>query len=452
MKGLSEKEKKVLIIGIDGVPYSLLNTYANQDVMPNLKKILTQGFRLHQMNASVPDISSVSWTSFNTGVNPGEHGIYGFTDLEPDSYSFRFPNLRDVKAPPFWDILGKTNSMTSTLTQKYQFRTAHPRRSIVFNVPHTYPALPMNGILVSGFVAIDLKKAIYPEPAYSYLRSINYLIDVEAEKARKDKGRFMQDLFECFEIRKKAIAHFFTEEPWDLFFACITESDRLHHFFFDASEDRENPYHEPFLRFYAEVDRWLKVLYDQFILKTGGKGFFMILSDHGFARVNREVYLNRFLEEEGFLVLKEDGNFFEKVKEGTKAFDMDPGRVYIHDCDRYSRGSVRKEDRSKLLKQIKEALRELKGENGEKVINRIYERQEIYQGPYAGMAPDLVCLPNDGYDLKGSLGKKQIFGQNIFTGMHTWHDAFCLLPEKIAFSEKPSIQNLTEYILQYYAE
>ncbi len=441
-----------MIIGIDGVPYSLLNTYVNQDVMPNLKKILTQGFRLYQMNASVPDISSVSWTSFNTGVNPGEHGIYGFTDLEPDSYSFRFPNLKDVKAPPFWDILGKRNNATSTLIQRYPFRTAHPRRSIVFNVPHTYPALPMNGILVSGFVAIDLRKAIYPESVYSYLRSINYLIDVEAEKARKDKGRFMQDLFECFEIRKKAIAHLFTEEPWDLFFACITESDRLHHFFFDASGDREHPHHESFLRFYVEVDQWLKVLYDQFIQKTGGKGFFMILSDHGFARVNREVYLNRFLEEEGFLVLKEDGDFYERVEGGTKAFDMDPGRIYIHDRDRYSRGSVRKEDRSKLLKQIKEALRGLKGEKGEKIINRIYEREEIYQGPYSGIAPDLVCLPNDGYDLKGSLGKKQIFGQNIFTGMHTWHDAFCLLPEKIVFSEKPFIHNLTEYILQYYAE
>ena len=438
-----------MIIGIDGVPYSLLNAYIQQDVMPNLKKMLTQGFRLHQMNASIPDISSVSWTSFNTGVNPGEHGIYGFTDLEPDSYSFRFPNLRDVKAPPFWDILGKTNNKTSTLFQRYQSRIAHPHRAIVFNVPHTYPALPMNGILVSGFVAVDLKKATYPESVYSYLRSIDYLIDVEAEKAREDKRRFMQDLFECFEIRKRAIAHFFTEEPWDLFFACITESDRLHHFFFDASDDRNNPYHEFFLKFYVELDQWLKILYDQFIQKTGGKGFFMVLSDHGFARVNQEVYLNRFLEEEGFLVLKEEGSFYERVEAGTKAFGMDPGRIYVHDRDRYPRGSVRKEERSNLMKQIQEALRKLKGENGEKIIDRIYEREEIYQGPYAGVAPDLVCLPKDGYDLKGSLGKKQIFGQNIFTGMHTWHDAFCFLPEEIAFSEKPFIHNLTEYILGY---
>lgn len=450
MKSAYKKPKKTLIIGIDGVPYSLLNAYLEKGLMPNLKTILSQGFRLHRMNASIPDISSVSWTSFNTGVNPGEHGIYGFTDLKPDSYSLCFPNLGDVKAPLFWDILGKGNHKRSSLSQAYQAQILRPYRSIIFNVPHTYPAMPMNGTLISGFVAIDLKKAIFPETVYSYLRSINYRVDVEAEKAKEDKAAFMQSLFECFEIRSKAISHFFADETWDLFFACITESDRLHHFFFDASEDEKNPYHGSFLRFYAELDGWVKHLYDQFAQRTAGKGFFMVLSDHGFARLKKEVYLNRFLEQKGFLVLKKDGDFYERVGDESRAFDMDPGRIYLHDRNRYARGPVREEERLTLLQKIKEALGGLKGEDGENIIERICEKEEIYQGPYMAVAPDLVCLPKDGYDLKGSLEKKGIFGQNIFTGMHTWHDAFCLLPENIMFAEKPSIQNLTERILQYY--
>jgi predicted AlkP superfamily phosphohydrolase/phosphomutase len=193
-------------------------------------------------------------------------------------------------------------------------------------------------------------------------------------------------------------------------------------------------------------------LYEAFHERYSEKGFFMILSDHGFAPLKKEVYLNRFLEEKGFLVLKKNGNFYERIEEGTKAFNMDPGRICLHDHDRYPRGTVRKEERTDLLRDIKETLRSLKGENGEKIIDKIYEKEEIYNGPYSGMAPALVCLPNDGYDLKGSLEKKEILGYNIFKGMHTWHDAFCLLPEKIIFSEKPSIQNLTEYILQYYSE
>lgn len=444
--------KKSLIIGIDGVPYSLLSTYIKNDVMPNLKKILSQGFTLHQMNASIPDISSVSWTSFNTGVNPGEHGIYGFTDLKPNSYSLYFPNSKDIKAPTFWEILGKTNQKPSTLFQKFHNKISHSYRSIILNVPHTYPALPMNGILVSGFVAIDLKKATFPESAYAYLHSIDYLIDVEAEKAKEDKVAFMKSLFECFEVRKKAISHFFAEESWDLFFSCITETDRLHHFFFDASNDKENPYYESFLHFYGELDKFIKYLYEQFVEKYSERGFFMILSDHGFAPVKKEVYINKLLEEEGFLVLKNEGNFYERIKNKTKAFNLDPCRIYIHGKDSYPRGTVRKEEKAVLLEGIKRILRNLKGENGDEVIDKIFEREEIYHGPQTHLAPDLVCLPKDGYDLKGSLEKKEIFGYNIFKGMHTWHDAFCILPENIRFSKKPSVENLTNYVIQYYSQ
>jgi len=418
------KNRKALVIGIDGAPYSLLNSYLQNGLMPNLKQILHQGLHLHQMNASIPDVSSVSWTSFATGVNPGEHGIYGFTDLQPHSYSIYFPNSRSRRAPTFWEILGKTDDKTSSLSQEYATKIQRPYRSIIFNLPHTYPAYPMNGVIVSGFVAIDLKKAVYPDSALAYLQSIQYQIDVEPEKAREDKATFLKDLFDCFEIRKKSIWHFFQEESWDLFLACITETDRLHHFFFDASDDPENPYHETFIRFYSELDQWIKGLYDAFMEASGGKGFFMVLSDHGFAPIKREVYINPFLQREGFLTLRHDGDFYEKVDDDTKAFDLDPCRIYIHDKRRYPRGRVSGEQKVHVLEDIEEALKGLKGENGEAVIDRIYRGEHIYRGSLLPQAPDLVCLPSGGYDLKGTLEKKDIFGRTFFMGMHTWHDAF----------------------------
>jgi predicted AlkP superfamily phosphohydrolase/phosphomutase len=178
----------------------------------------------------------------------------------------------------------------------------------------------------------------------------------------------------------------------------------------------------------------------------------MILSDHGFAPIKKEVYINRFLEEKGFLVLRNEGNFYERVENKTRAFNLDPCRIYIHGKESYPRGTVRREEKAALLEEIKKILRGLKGENGEEVIDKIYEREEIYYGPHARLAPDLVCLPKDGYDLKGSLEKKEVFGDNIFKGMHTWHDAFCILPDHISFSKKPSVENLTGYILQYYSQ
>jgi predicted AlkP superfamily phosphohydrolase/phosphomutase len=451
MSSLSSKTKKALIIGIDGVPHSLLDTYIEGDVMPNLKRILNEGYKLHKMNASIPDVSSVSWTSFATGVNPGEHGIYGFTGLQAD-YSLSFPNSRDIKVPRFWEILGKTNLQTSTFSEKYLKKVGHPRRSIIFNLPHSYPASPMNGILVSGFVAIDLKKATFPETAYTYLRSINYLIDVDAEKAKEDKRQFLDELSECLEIRKRAISHFFNDEPWDLFVACITETDRLHHFFFDASNDRGSPYYELFLDFYAELDKFINLLYNRFMETYSEKGFFMILSDHGFAPIKEEVYINPFLQKMGFLELQKEGHYYERIGNKTKAFNLDPCRIYVNYRDVYHRGTVRREERLELLREIRVALQSLKGEKGEDVIDKIFQAEEIYKGPCLDRAPDLVCLPEDGYDLKGGIEKKEIFGQSIFTGMHTWNDAFCILPAKVRLLEKPSIEYVTDYLLQYFTQ
>jgi predicted AlkP superfamily phosphohydrolase/phosphomutase len=451
MNLFSKKTKKAFIIGIDGVPYSLLSTYIKNGIMPNLKKILSQGFTLRQMNASIPDISSVSWTSFATGVNPGEHGIYGFTDLRPKSYALYFPNSKDRKAPTFWEVLGKTADTTSSLSRQYLSNVDRPYRSIVLNMPHTYPAYPMNGILVSGFVAIDLKKATYPDSAFTYLNQMGYLIDVEAEKARQDKAAFMDSLFACFEVRKKAVGHFFSQESWNLFFACITETDRLHHFFFDASTDKNNPYHPSFLRFYADLDQWIQTLYSDFVQQSDGNGFFMILSDHGFAPIKKEVYINQFLREKGLLSLRDEGNFYERIENKTVAFNLDPGRIYVHDKTAYPNGRIGREEKAEVLTKIEEALRALK-EDGNPVIDRICRKEEIYHGPQTERAPDLVCLPNDGYDLKGSLERDQIFSDSPFKGMHTWHDACCVLPESIAISKKPSVENLTDYILQYYSE
>jgi len=54
------------------------------------------------MASSIPEISSVAWSPIITGANPGEHGIYGFTDVAPDSYRLSFPNFNNLQVPPFW--------------------------------------------------------------------------------------------------------------------------------------------------------------------------------------------------------------------------------------------------------------------------------------------------------------------------------------------------------------
>ena len=88
-----------------------------------------------------------------------------------------------------------------------------------------------------------------------------------------------------------------------------------------------------------------------FLKNIQGKGFFMILSDHGFAPIKKEVNINKFLEKQGFLILKNEGDLYERIDHQTKAFNLDPCRIYIHDKDLYPRGKVRREERVGLLRR-----------------------------------------------------------------------------------------------------
>ena len=56
-------------------------------------------------------------------------------------------------------------------------------RSAVFNVPQTYPARPIDGILVAGFVAPNLEKGTYPSRIHGYLSEAGYQVDPETRDA-----------------------------------------------------------------------------------------------------------------------------------------------------------------------------------------------------------------------------------------------------------------------------
>ena len=118
-----------MVIGLDGVPFTLIKKLSENGVMPNIAKLAASGEKyFRQMDVSIPEISSVSWASFMTGTNPARHGIFGFTDLKPQSYNIHFPSYPDLKAETIWDTLGKEN-----------------KRTTVLNLPGTYPAREHNG-------------------------------------------------------------------------------------------------------------------------------------------------------------------------------------------------------------------------------------------------------------------------------------------------------------------
>lgn len=397
-----KNRQKVVVLGIDGAPCSLLKQFTDQGIMPNLADLAKKG-TLTDMTASIPEVSSTSWSTFMTGVNPGKHGIYGFMELQKNSYKWKFPNSNDVRSETLWDIAANNN-----------------KKSIVLNVPQTYPAKKVNGILTAGFVALDLKQATYPESAYEYLKSIGYIMDVNAQKAKESLEALAIEIDRTFEIRKKAIMHFLDSDDWDLFIAVITETDRLHHYLWVALEDQTHPQHDFFIAFYKKLDAFIGEMYK----KVGDNIPFIMLSDHGFTTIKKEVYLNTWLHDQGYLKFKKEAPAsMEDMHEESKVFALDPSRIYIHLKGKYPNGSVDPDDYEGLRQKIKDELLSLTF-NGEKVIKEILFKENIYSGNLVKDAPDLVVLSHEGYDLKGALNKSQVFGLSPLTGGHTRENAF----------------------------
>ena len=356
----------MVIVGLDGVPYSLLKDYMDQGVMPYMKEIVSKGSFL-PMWSTLPEVSSVAWSSFMTGKNPAEHGIFGFMEINRNTYEYYFPNFLSLKAPTFWEDLG-------TVT-------------VAFNIPQTYPARPMNGVLVSGFVSLDLEKAVYPSRVCNYLKSIGYRLDVQSHLALNDPEAFLKDLFITFEKRLEAIKYLYHNEDWQIFIGTITETDRLHHFFFDSA--RGGKYYDVFLKLFQRIDEFL---WDLFKDAQKDNALFLTCSDHGFTAIDTEVYVNRYLIDNGFLKVSSiDG--LTGIADDSRAFCLDPARVYIHLNGKYSRGSVSASEYESLREEIKDLFEGLTY-NGRKVARRVYLKEEIFSGQYLYDAPDLYILAN----------------------------------------------------------
>ena len=418
-------KKKVVVLGLDGVPCSLLKKFARNGVMPHVAELLEVGTLAH-MKASIPEVSSTSWSTFMTGVNPGRHGIYGFMDLTPENYAWKFPNANDMQSKTIWEIAGE-----------------HDKRSVIINVPSTYPAKPLNGKLVAGFVALDLKKASYPESMYDFLKSMNYRLDVNASKAVTAMEEFKDDIMQTFQKRQEAIRSLYDREDCDLFVAAITETDRLHHYLWSALEDSASPHHEFFINFYRQLDQFI----GSFVEQVGEKIPFIMLSDHGFTRIEAEIYLNHFLRQKGYLKLtKEKPKSFEDLDFSSQAFALDPSRIYIHRKNRFANGSVRPEDYENIRNSLKQDLLSIQV-NEKPVIKEVRMKEDLYEGRCYDLAPDLVCLPHEGFDLKGSLVKEELSGTSFLTGGHTRENATFFINKKIN-CDRPDIIDVGPTILQ----
>ena len=429
--------RRLVVVGLDGTPFSLVNRLMEQGHLPNLKRIVSEG-SLSRMSSVYPVISSVAWASFMTGKNPAQHGIFGFVDCHPGSFKTFIPNAKHLQGPTLWEVLGREK-----------------KRVAVMNVPVTYPPREVNGVLVSCFLTPDVAKSTYPAPLAQKLQEMGYRLDMDPWLARKSKDAMLQDFDLVLAKRAEAMWYLLRREEWDFFMVHVMETDRLQHFLWEQYEGGDPKYAPAFVEKYVQVDRLLGEIRANLKPDTG----LLIVSDHGFASIKYEVEVNTWLQQAGWLKFRpkpadHDPKLpyptLEHIDPASRAYSLVPGRLFLNLEGREPNGSVPRsryhEVREALAKEALEGLRD--PQTGQPMIERVIRKEEIYSGPLFDRAADLILQPYNGYDLKGAVNRSEFVHKGELVGMHTFDDALLYVSGRQIVKSDLSILDVMPTILE----
>jgi len=385
------EKKRVFVFGIDGAPPELIFDKW-LDELPNIKKLVEEGFH-SKIETTIPPSTCVAWTSFFSGLDPSQHGVYSYTVRDNFEYKgSRLVNSRDVKGEMLWEILSKYN-----------------KKTISIGVPLTYPIenkTSPNFSIVSGFLTPTFnEKSVYPKEFFEEVKNLipNYSFDVNVGLASyKQTGK--EELIEkCYKMTKQnidLIKHCIKNKEWDLLIGVLVASDRLEHSFWSYIDKTH--------RYYKGETQYKNLLKDYFIyldreigeiVKLLPKNTTIIISsDHGMDKMNCRFNLNDWLIKEGYLVLKEAPPLPQKLKmedvdwSRTRAFSVGAyfGRIYLNLKGREPQGVVNKEERGELQKEIAGKLKQIKDDKGNEMDNKIFFPENIYSGEFINQAPDLM--------------------------------------------------------------
>lgn len=157
------KARRVIVVGLDGLEPKLVNEYMQKGFLPNMQAIKEQG-TYTTLGTTLPALSPVAWSSFQTGVNPGAHNIFDFLTRDK---RFCLPLLSSVDTEEAKNsgLLGKlpffkAKSKIKLLRKSQPFWKLLGKRGIFCNilrVPISYPPEPCFGNVLSAMCTPDIR-------------------------------------------------------------------------------------------------------------------------------------------------------------------------------------------------------------------------------------------------------------------------------------------------------
>jgi predicted AlkP superfamily phosphohydrolase/phosphomutase len=407
--------RKIVVIGLDGVDWRSLKPLIAAGYLPTLAQLAANGAsgRLH---STIRPESSVAWATFATGVNAGQHGIFGFVRHQPNSYNFHLADSRHIQARRFWDYLGDAGYRVGLV-----------------NIPFTYPPEPVNGFLIGGMLTPG------PHVSFTYPPELQQQLMERLPRPflfdagdTQDKQRLPEGVAAYTEQQLALSLLLLREEAWDCFVVVFTGPDRLQHFYWAdfADDGRLSAETRPLLAHLQQLDAAIA----QILTELPEETLLLLVSDHGFNGVGRCFFINHWLQEKGYLAIQGGAKSTDslinwltwlkrlplarRIKQAifpadwgvarwqtavftqpidwskTRAYYAPDGGLRLNQQGREPKGIVPLGDYEALRTELSQALLSLiDPQTGQRPIAQVYRREELYTGPLADCAPDLIVEP-----------------------------------------------------------
>jgi predicted AlkP superfamily phosphohydrolase/phosphomutase len=300
--------RKILMIGLDGATFDVLNPLMEEGRMPNLSKLIAKGAS-GCMLSTVPPVSGPAWTSLATGMKPEKNSIYDFTYRKAKSYQFQPLSSLDYAGKSVWDYLSKAG-----------------KRVGILNYPMCVPPYKVNGFMSAGLGASQDSEFTFPTDLKQELNKVaggEYELYVGYHDiCYEDTELFLDDLQRVLAKKLRVATYLIREKQWDFFCVILSETDWLQHIMWrhlDKSHslyegNNSKKFHERFKKIWCMIDEAI----GDFSAIVGEQSNIVIVSDHGFGPNDEIFKLNVWLEREGYLVWrKRRYEVFNRAKEAT---------------------------------------------------------------------------------------------------------------------------------------
>jgi len=428
-------KRKLIIVGLDGATFDVIDPLLEEGQLPCMARLIGEGTRATLMS-TIPYSTIPAWPSFMTGKNPGRHGVFDFFTV--DDGRRRLTSSRDIRSRTLWEILSEKG-----------------RRSVVMNVPGTYPPAPINGVLVTGMLTPRGSPFTSPQEVADLLHQVTggYRINCQSHLSGQ---RLVDDVLAVTEKHKKGFLTLLRRDEWDFAMLMFRATDVIQHHFWDRRDVVE--------LCYREIDRCIEHITDAFPEAT-----IILVSDHGLQGQQWDFHVNKWLLDQGYMHIKKGrtaelsrweqiadlegrgelaqgrlhpssvsrallklgitghnvrklipGNWWTSLKKAVPRsirdhvpagkdleYEVDWDRslasayqLYATESKAIQVVSVDHETRERVRGELVERLEQLCNPlTNAPIVRRAYRREELYEGPYIHHAPDIILDLRDGYNV-----------------------------------------------------